>query len=675
MSDKTFLNAQATNVKVESILLAKEIAKKIKIILLLGENNGNILSDKKEIELLISHLSLLSNQKIATPIVTLTKILHGFLVACLHENFKTISPEETERYPIGDEEKEHLHDLLLFYDSFDTYELSEDLISKDLELKITYFSQFFSQARKRTEIIINSLSSTCSNSLEENLIDSATHDDKDTEIEKATPTPADLDTQEMTSHKQELSPEEQKSQDRFSLSSHKKKKEETPSDDFLNDLGIGLDSPWETINSEKRDSTTDEYLNNLSVADEELPKTQHEPFVLSENNLNALVDIVGEFVLDRTRLSKIEDEIKTKAVPYTLAQQINESFLLLNRHMLNLQDLVLKMRMAPLKNFFSLFNNALNELAQMHEKSVELEITGEEIEVDKVIGEKLYDLIVPLLHNCIEHSIESPIDRINRNKNKTGYIKIAATLQGQTLTITIKDDGYGIDIEKIRQKALHLGLIKEEEVLTDQEYSHLIFTPYFSTTTKGTPLDGMGMQVVMQSLRSLKGYLEVASEQGKGSTISLRIPRTLALTPCLFFQVEGETYGVPVTQIIETHRAERREIQSIGKTDLINIKGEIIPALSLKKIFEFEKNTPWYRKKGEASSHPDKLMILIVGVAEKKVGIVAESLLGQQDVVIKSLGTLIEKPKGIAGGYILGDGVVSLILDINELISLKEETK
>ena len=389
--------------------------------------------------------------------------------------------------------------------------------------------------------------------------------------------------------------------------------------------------------------------------------------------LDKLLNLVGEFVIDRTRFAQICQELKEKYPQDPLVNQLNETNQIFGRHMNEIQEVIMSVRMVPIGNTFNKYPRIVRDLAKETGKEINLEIYGQETELDKTLVEEISDPLVHLIRNAVDHGIEPPDEREKIGKPRVGTIRLTAYHEGNHIVITIEDDGRGIDPEKVRRKAIERGLISEDDVLTKKEILNLIFEPGFSTAEKVTNISGrgVGMDVVKKNITKLKGIVDIESEVGKGTKVIIKLPLTLAIIQVLMVQVDTEIFAIPLPSIIETIRISKDDIQVIEGYEMISLRDSVLPITRLKDIFRLEE-----KKKSQSLSYnneleeelTNKFYVVIVGLAEQKLGLIVDRLITQQEVVIKSLGNLLKKVKGIAGATILGNGRVSLILDIGELM-------
>ncbi|HOL56291.1 MAG TPA: chemotaxis protein CheA [Spirochaetota bacterium] len=333
----------------------------------------------------------------------------------------------------------------------------------------------------------------------------------------------------------------------------------------------------------------------------------------------------------------------------------------LDRISSSLQEGVMRVRMVPIKQIFTRFPRLVRDLSRDLKKEVELILEGEETEIDKAMIDDLIDPLIHIVRNAIDHGFESPEEREKIGKKNPGILKLSAQNEGNLITISVKDDGKGIDIEKVRKKAIEKGLIPPDKILRDSEIYNFIFEPGFSTAEKVTSVSGrgVGLDVVKKNIEKLSGSIRVVSEQGKGTTFLIKLPLTLAIIQGLMVKVKEEIYAIPISSVLESIRITASEIKSIDNYEVINVRDDVLSLLRLNKLF----------KLGE-SENTDYYFVVIVGTGDKKIGLLVDSLIGEEDIVIKPLKDKYTSTPGIAGATILGDGTVSLILDVSQLIDL-----
>jgi two-component system chemotaxis sensor kinase CheA len=374
--------------------------------------------------------------------------------------------------------------------------------------------------------------------------------------------------------------------------------------------------------------------------------------------LDELINIVGELVITHAMLSQI-----SRSVTGPAADGLRSSMQQLERNMRQLQESVMRVRMLPISVVFSRFPRMVRDLAQRLEKQVELKISGETTELDKTVLEKIGDPLVHLVRNCVDHGIEKPQQRADAGKNAMGTIHLNASHRGGSIVIEIRDDGRGLDHERIIAKARARGLVGPNETLSAEQVQELIFLPGFSTAEVTTDVSGrgVGMDVVRSNIADLHGKIEVQSERGRGSRFQITLPLTLAIVDGLLLAVGDQTYIVPMTSTIESLRLTPSQVTAIADgRELFGFRDEYLPIVRLYKTFGLSPR---------ARALHDGLVVVVEG-AGRRIGLFVDDLLSQQQVVIKSLETNYGRVPGISAATILGDGSVALILDVADLIRM-----
>lgn len=366
-------------------------------------------------------------------------------------------------------------------------------------------------------------------------------------------------------------------------------------------------------------------------------------------------EIVKEYSSLNTAFDSDDAEFKS------ISSRLRSSTQNLGRITGELQEGVMKIRMVPISQIFSRFPRVVRDLQRDLNKKIELEIEGEDTELDKSVIEDLLDPIMHCVRNSVDHGIESPEARRAAGKPETGHVLLRAANEGNLIVIDITDDGAGIDAEKVRNKAIQKELIHPDKVLSDSECHQLIFEPGFSTADKISNVSGrgVGLDVVKTMIDKLNGTVTVSSEKGKGTTFSIRLPLTLAIIQGLLVRVGREVYSIPIASVIESQRILHTDIKTIDNYEVLNLRSEVISVLRLSRLFGLEES--------EASEYCN---IVIVGSKDRKVGVMVDSLIGEEDVVIKPLRDQFTVTPGVAGASILGDGSVSLIIDVSQLLDL-----
>ena len=380
-----------------------------------------------------------------------------------------------------------------------------------------------------------------------------------------------------------------------------------------------------------------------------------------------LMNQVGELVLERNRMSHLNSDCLGRTNVDAFADEFGKLVKRISFITSELQMQVLKMRLVPVGNVFRKFPRIVRNLARDLDKQVDLKIFGEETELDRSVVDEIGDPLIHLVRNALDHALESAEDRLAAGKPPVGCITLSAKHEGNNIIISIKDDGRGLDPEKISAKALEKGVVTPEQLaqMSQKEIFDLIFLPGFSTKEKVSDLSGrgVGMDVVKTNVRKLNGIIDIKSEMGTGSEIILRLPLTLAIIQSLMVEIEGETYSIPLSAVIETLRVRQDEFCSVGGREVLRLRKTALPLMRLQQRFDI---------RGPESDR-EFLYVVVVGIAEKRLGLVVTRLLGQQEVAIKSLGNYLADVPGIAGSTILGDGKVALIVDPAKLIDGGEE--
>lgn len=338
----------------------------------------------------------------------------------------------------------------------------------------------------------------------------------------------------------------------------------------------------------------------------------------------------------------------------------------LDRISSSLQEGVMRVRMVQIKQIFSRFPRLVRDLSRDLKKEVELIVEGEETEVDKAMIDDLIDPLIHIVRNAIDHGLEMPEDREKLHKNPIGKLRLSALNEGNMITINVAEDGRGIDVEKVRKKAVERGLIPSDKIIKDQDAYNLIFEPGFSTAEKVTSVSGrgVGLDVVKKNIEKLSGTIRVTSELGKGSTFTIKLPLTLAIIQGLMIKVSDEIYAIPISSVLESIRIKPEDIKTIDNYEVINVRDDVLSLLRLNRMFKIGEDleTEYY-------------FVVLIGSGEKKIGLLVDSLIGEEDIVIKPLKDKYTNTPGIAGATILGDGTVSLILDVSQLIELGLKTE
>jgi two-component system chemotaxis sensor kinase CheA len=389
---------------------------------------------------------------------------------------------------------------------------------------------------------------------------------------------------------------------------------------------------------------------------------EHSSIRVSIEKIDELINTVGELVITQAMLSELGRRLEGP-----VAERFRSGLSQLERNMRELQESVMRVRMLPISFTFSRFPRMVRDLAQRLGKQIELKMTGEQTELDKTVMEKIGDPLVHLVRNSVDHGIEAPEARVAAGKSATGTVHLDACHRGGQIAVEIRDDGAGLDKNRILAKARSRGLVGASDALTDEQIHELIFLPGFSTAEKTTDVSGrgVGMDVVRRNVKELGGKIEIASDFGKGSRFIITLPLTLAIVDGQSVSVGSETYIVPLTSIIESLQLQPQSVSRLsGRGEVFSFRGDYLPIVRLHDLFGV---TP------RAHALHEGLIVVAEGDG-RRIGLFVDELLGQQQVVIKSMEANYGPVDGVAGATILGDGSVALILDLSGLIRVAART-
>ena len=387
------------------------------------------------------------------------------------------------------------------------------------------------------------------------------------------------------------------------------------------------------------------------------------------DKIDALINMVGELVITQSMLGQIGEGFEElPGVDQAQVERLREGLAQLERNTRELQENVMSIRMLPISFAFNRFPRLVRDLSAKLGKKIELQLSGESTELDKTVMEKIGDPLVHLVRNSIDHGIETPDVRRAAGKPETGVLHLNAFHKGGNIVIEITDDGAGLNKEKILRKARERGLVAEQAEPSEQDIFDLIFHPGFSTADQVSDVSGrgVGMDVVRRNIKGLGGTVEVQSEQGKGTRLTVRLPLTLAILDGQLVQVADATYVVPLVAIIESLQMRREYIKSVAdRTEMYRLRDEYIPIVRLRELFGIN---------GERLSLDGGLLV-VVEAEGRRIGLVVDDLMSQQQVVIKALETNFRRVDGLSGATILGDGTVALILDVPGLVTLSKNPR
>ncbi len=371
--------------------------------------------------------------------------------------------------------------------------------------------------------------------------------------------------------------------------------------------------------------------------------------------LDTLMNLVGELVTNKVRLEQIGMTHRLTELTETLEQ--------MDRVTTDLQSVVMKVRMVPVSQVFNRFPRMVRDLAKELNKDINLTIEGEDTELDRTVIDEIGDPLMHLLRNSLDHGVEHPDDREAKGKPRTGEVGLIARHEGNNVVIMVTDDGSGINADKIRNKAVEKGMISREDAdaLPDADAVRLIFLPGFSTAETITDVSGrgVGMDVVRSKIESLGGHVDVETKIDEGSVFKIKLPLTLAIIQAMLVKVQDEMYAIPLGSIDSTLNITPDDIKTVQNKEVIVLRGQIIPIARLNEVLSVPQGQ---------SNEEDDIFVVVVHVGDHKIGIVVDNLIGQQEIVIKTLGKLLSGLKMLAGATVLGDGHVAMILDVSALM-------
>lgn len=385
--------------------------------------------------------------------------------------------------------------------------------------------------------------------------------------------------------------------------------------------------------------------------------------------LDHLMNLIGELVLAKNRLIKINDDVEERYEGEAFLEELNQVVSIVSLVTTDLQIAVMKTRMLPIGKVFNKFPRMIRDLSRELNKKIELEIFGEETELDKSIVEEVGDPLVHIIRNSCDHGIEIPSIRTKAGKPETGTIKLKAYNEGNQIVIQIDDDGKGLDPEMLKSKSLEKGIITEKEAdnMSDKEAFGLIFKPGFSTAATVTNVSGrgVGMDVVKTNIEKLNGMIDIESQVGVGTSMKLKIPLTLAIIQALLVGVQEEHYAIPLASVLETVRISKDEVYTVEGRSVMRLREDVLSLVHIGDIFEVER----------ILDSSDYAYVVVLGLGTSKLGLIVDTLVGQEEIVIKSLGEFLKGIEGIAGGTIRGDGGVTLIVDVVALMDIAKRVK
>lgn len=444
----------------------------------------------------------------------------------------------------------------------------------------------------------------------------------------------------------------------------KNKKDDTSIDEIVRKLKLVNEGKIAVSSSQMKTASnqTNKKVENKASQIKKVSKAIEQTIRVDVSRLDSLMNLVGELVLSRNRITQLANELEKKFEGEFLVEQLSETTSQIGLITTELQLTVMKTRMVPIGKVFNKFPRMMRDLCRDLNKEIELIITGEDTELDKSVVEEIGDPLVHMLRNAVDHGIEPPEERIKKKKPKKGTVWLNAYHEGNHIVIEVKDDGRGIDPEKVKKKAVEKGIITPEEAknLNKEESFGLLFRPGFSTAEKVTGVSGrgVGMDVVKTNIEKLNGIIQVESEINKGSTFKLKLPLTLAIIQALLVEVSGEVFVIPLVSVIETVKINEDEIHNFEGREVLKLRDSVLSLIRLDEVFQLE------------GSFSTEMYVVVVALAEKRIGLIVDRLVGQEEIVIKSLGEYIGGNIGIAGATIMGDGKVRLIIDVSGVMEI-----
>ena len=385
--------------------------------------------------------------------------------------------------------------------------------------------------------------------------------------------------------------------------------------------------------------------------------------------LDHLMNLIGELVLGKNRLIKIYSDVEERYDGEKFLEELNQVVSSISSITTDLQLAVMKTRMQPVGKVFNKFPRMVRDLSRELSKNIDLVITGEETEVDKSIVEEIGDPLVHIIRNSCDHGVESPEERQALGKPAMGTVQLKAYNEGNHIVIEVTDDGKGLDAQMLKRKAIEKGLISEREAdsMSDKEAFGIIFKPGFSTAKSITNVSGrgVGMDVVKTNIEKLSGIIEIESEKGVGTTQKLKIPLTLAIMQALLVGVQEEYYAIPLSSVIETVRISQDEIYTVDGKSVLRSRDEVLSLVRLADIFKVD----------SVLEAMNEVYVVIIGLADQKIGVIVDYLVGQEEVVIKSLGYYLKGIEGITGATVRGDGKITLIVDVAGMMNMAKSMK
>jgi two-component system chemotaxis sensor kinase CheA len=399
------------------------------------------------------------------------------------------------------------------------------------------------------------------------------------------------------------------------------------------------------------------------------PATVEQTIRVDVKRLDHLMNLIGELVLAKNRLIKINDDVEERYEGEEFLEELNQVVSIVSLVTTDLQIAVMKTRMLPIGKVFNKFPRMIRDLSRELNKKIDLVLGGEDTELDKSIVEEIGDPLVHIIRNSCDHGVETPAERVAKGKPEMGTIGLKAYNEGNQIVIQIDDDGKGLDIEMLKNKSLEKGIITEKEAdnMSEKDAFALIFKPGFSTAASVTSVSGrgVGMDVVKTNIEKLNGIIDIDSVLGKGTSMKLKIPLTLAIIQALLVGVQEEYYAIPLASVLETVRISKDEIYTVEGKSVMRLRNDVLSIVHIGDIFEVER----------ILDSNEYAYVVVLGLGTSKLGLIVDTLVGQEEIVIKSLGDYLKGIEGIAGATIRGDGGVTLIVDVVALMQMARTVK
>ncbi len=377
----------------------------------------------------------------------------------------------------------------------------------------------------------------------------------------------------------------------------------------------------------------------------------------SVERLDALMNLVGELITDRNRLNQLRNQFETAYRGNDRVSMFSDTVVHIGRITDQLQEEVMHIRMLPVSNVFNKFPRLVRDLAQKTNKELDLVIRGQDTELDRSVIEEINDPLIHLLRNSVDHGIESPAERVAAGKNPRGTVTLSARHEQGRIILTVEDDGKGINTDKLKSSAVSKGLVTQSDVtsMSDEKAIDLVFLSGLSTSTKLSDISGrgVGMDIVRTNIEKLNGAITVDTHPGKGSVFSISLPLTLAIVPTLLVRVSEITFAIPLVMVVETQHLQEKDIRLVNGKPVIQLRDKVITLVHLSEIFKLE-----------SDKNSNNGYMVVVKSNKLEIGLMVDALIGEEEVVVKSLNSIIGETPGISSAAILGDGRVALILDI-----------